>query len=83
MKISLGNILFIVAIATVFSFSSCAQDTYVIKHKRSSGAQARIESPVTRKTAPVGKKYVIKNKRKRSLGRSGTYRRGKKSDLIL
>ena len=83
MKRRPGISLFIISITIAISFSSCAQDTYVIKHKRSSGSQAKIESPVTRKATPVGKKYVIKNQRKRSLGQSGTFRRGKKSDLIL
>jgi flagellar basal body-associated protein FliL len=83
MKIRSGIILFIVTIATVFSFSSCAKGTYAHKSKKSNRYNAAQISPVSRKTTPVTKNYVIKNKRKRSLGQSGTFRKGKKSDLIL
>jgi hypothetical protein len=83
MKIRSGIILFIVTIATVFSFSSCAKGTYAHKHKKSNRYNAAQVSPASRKAAPVSKNYVIKNKRKSSLGLSGRFRKGKKSDLIL
>ncbi|PLW93726.1 MAG: hypothetical protein C0591_14150 [Marinilabiliales bacterium] len=83
MKTSSGILLFIVTIATFFSFSSCAKGTYAHKNNKSARSNAAQISPVSRKASPVSKNYVIKDKRRTSLGLSGTYRKGKKSDLIL
>ncbi len=83
MKLRSGIILFIVTIALFFSFSSCSKGTYAHKHKKSASYNTAQISPVSRKAAPVSKNYLIKNKRKTILGLTGTYRKGKKSDLIL
>ena len=82
MKLRSGIILFFIIIAIVFSFNSCSKGMYAHKHKGSRYNAAQV-SPVSRKDTPVGKNYTIKNKRKTSLGLSGRFRKGKKSDLIL
>jgi len=82
MKLRSGIILFFIIIAIVFSFNSCSKGMYAHKHKGSRYNAAQV-SPVSKKDAPVSKNYTIKNKRKTSLGLSGRFRKGKKSDLIL
>jgi hypothetical protein len=83
MKLGSGILLFIVTIAIFFSFSSCAKVTYAHKNNKSARYNSARISPVSKKAYPVSKNYVIKDKRRNSLGLSGTYRKGKKSDLIL
>ena len=78
MKINLKIIGLFTSLIIVFSITSCAKNSYSHKYKgKANYNQARV-SPVTKKTTPVSKNFVIKSKNKTILGQSGRFKKHKK-----
>jgi len=68
MKTLFKIIVAVLIISSSVTFTSCSKSTYGSKsYAKSRGSSASID-PISRKTEPVRKKYVINNKRKNILG---------------
>jgi len=60
--------LFILVFAIAFAFASCSKKTFTHTQKAKSRASSSAIDPVTPKSEPVRKNYIVPNKRKKVLG---------------
>jgi len=68
MKTFLKIVAAVLIISSTVTFTSCSKSTYGHKyHAKSRGSSSTID-PLSRKSQPVRKKYIINNKRRRILG---------------
>ena len=67
------NILVVVTILFVFLLVSCSNKSYNHKYHHAYRTSAPSAYPISRKSTPVAKKYIVPNKKKAILGQSGTF----------
>jgi hypothetical protein len=68
MKTFLKIVAAVLIISSTVTFTSCSKSTYGHNyHAKSRGSSSTID-PLSRKSQPVRKKYIINNKRRRILG---------------
>lgn len=78
MKIYLKILGLFASLIIVFSNTSCAKNSYSHKYKSRANYNQERVSPVSKKTTPVSKNYLVKSKKKAILGQSGRFKKHKK-----
>ena len=68
MKIFLKIILAVFIVAFAFSFTSCSKNNYSHNYNKKRNSGSPTIDPVTQKSAPLRKNYIVPSKRKSILG---------------